>query len=207
LAEANTYEPISPEAVGQSRSLIFGKHTGRHAVEKELEKKDLDASKEQVEEIFQQVKDLGDKGKLVTDAEWSAIVDDVMGRSLEDLVQLEELTVTSGDNVTPTASVKVKFKDREFVEAGTGVGPVDAAINAVRKVIEGISNISLQEYHVDAISGGTDAMVDVVVKLTDGQRIIDSRGSNEDIIKASVQSMLNGVNRLLWDKKLGEEGD
>lgn len=207
ITEATTYEPISPGIVGQKRRLVFGKHTGRHAIESELEKKNLSATEEQVEEIFQRIKKLGDRGKLVTDAEWSAIIDDVMGRSLEELVKLEELTVTSGDAVTPTASVRVKFEDREFIEAGIGVGPVDAAINAVRKVVEGISNISLQEYHVDAISGGTDAMVDVVVKLTDGKRIIDARGSNEDIIKASVQAMLNGVNRLLWDKKLAEKSD
>lgn len=207
LSETTTYEPVSPESVGQRRKLVFGKHAGRHAIEKEIERKGLDASEEEVEEIFQRVKSLGDKGKLVTDAEWSTIVDDVMGRSLEDVVELEELTVTSGDTVTPTASVKVRFEDKEFVKAGVGVGPVDAAINAVRKVVEGISNISLQEYHVDAISGGTDAMVDVVVKLTDGKRMIDSKGSSEDIIKASVKAMLNGVNRLLWDKKLGEGED
>lgn len=205
LAEETTYEPVSPEKVGQKRRLIFGKHTGKHAIKNELEKKGLEASEEEIDEIFRRVKDLGDKGKLVTDAEWSTILDDVMGRDLEDLVKLEELTVTSGDTVTPTASVKVKYEDREFIEAGVGVGPVDAAISAVRKVVAGISNIKLQEYHVDAISGGTDAMVDVVVKLTDGKKIIDSRGSSEDIIKASVKAMLNGVNRLLWDKKFGEE--
>lgn len=207
LAEATTYEPVSPETVGQERRLIFGKHTGKHAIENELERKGLDANEEQVDEIFQRVKGLGDRGKLVTDAEWSAIVDEVMGRSLEELVKLESMTVTSGDNVTPMASLKVKFEDEEFIEAGVGVGPVDAAINAVKKVVEGISSIKLMEYHVDAISGGTDAMVDVVVKLTDGQRIIDARGSSEDIIKASVRAMLNGVNRLLWDKKLSEKGE
>ncbi len=207
LAEASTYEPISPEKVGHRRKMIFGKHTGKHAIENLLEEKGLEASGQEVDEIFQRIKNLGDKGKLVTDAEWSKIIDEVMGRRLEDLVQLEELTVTSGDNITPTASVKVRYEDKEFIEAGVGVGPVDAAINAVRKVVSGISNISLQEYHVDAISGGTDAMVDVVVKLTDGKRIIDARGSSEDIIKASVKAMLNGVNRLLWDKTFGEEED
>ncbi len=207
LSESSTYEPVSPEMVGQRRRLIFGKHTGKHAIESELKSKGLNATDEQVEEIFQRIKSLGDRGKLVTHVEWSAIVDEVMGRSLEDLVQLQGLTVTSGDNVTPMASVKVKFKDKEFIEAGVGVGPVDATINAVRKVVEGVSNIKLQEYQVEAISGGTDALVDVVVKLTDGKKIIDSRGTDEDIIKASVKAMLNGVNRLLWDKKLGEKGD
>lgn len=207
LTESSTYEPFSPEKVGHRRRMIFGKHTGKHGIENVIKEKGLKPTEGEVDEIFQRIKNLGDKGKLVTDAEWSKIIDDVMGRSLEALVQLEELTVTSGDNITPTASVKVKYEDREFIEAGVGVGPVDAAINAVRRVVSGISNISLQEYHVDAISGGTDAMVDVIVKLTDGKRIIDARGSSEDIIKASVKAMLNGVNRLLWDKKFGEEED
>ena len=145
---------------------------------------------------------MGDRGKLVTDAELSTIVDEVIGRELEELVKLDELTVTSGNRVTPTASVRVKFKGKEMVEAGTGVGPVDASINAIRKVVEGTSSIRLQEYHVDAISGGTNAMVSVVVKVTDGKRIVTARGSDSDIIMASVRAMLNGVNRLLWEKKV-----
>ena len=75
-------------------------------------------------------------------------------------------------------------------------------MSAIRKVVEGISNIRLLEFHVDAISGGTDAVVDVVVKLTDGKRIVTARGISGDIIMASVQAMLNGVNRLLWDRRL-----
>jgi D-citramalate synthase len=99
--------------------------------------------------------------------------------------------------------VRLKFGDKEVTESGLGVGPVDAAINAIRKVVEGMSNVRLQEYHVDAISGGSNSLVDVVVKLTDGKRMVTSRGTSGDIIMASVQAMLSGVNRLLWDKKLG----
>jgi D-citramalate synthase len=172
-------------------------------VESELKKIGLEPTKEQVQQIFEQIKKLGDRGKQVTDAEWRAIVDAVMGKTFEEIVRLDELTVISGSKVTPTASVKVKFGDKEVTESGLGIGPVDAAMNAIRKVVEGTSNIRLQEYHVDAISGGTDALVDVVVKLTDGRRIVTARGASGDIIMASVQAMLNGVNRLLWDKKLG----
>ncbi|MBS3814977.1 MAG: 2-isopropylmalate synthase [Hadesarchaea archaeon] len=203
LSHPATYEPISPETVGQKRRLVFGKHVGTHAIKSELEDRGLDPSEEQLNEIFQRIKKLGDRGKLVTDAEWSAIIDEVMGRTLEKIVELDELTVTSGNKVTPTATVKVKFKDQEFIESGVGIGPVDAAINGMKKVVGEISSIKLQEYHVDAISGGSDAMVSVVVKLTDGKRIITSRGTSGDIIMASVQAMLDGVNRLLWDKKLG----
>ncbi len=203
LAHPLTYEPISPEMIGHHRRLIFGKHVGSHAIESELKRIGLEPTKEQVQQIFEQIKKLGDKGKQVTDAEWRAIVDAVMGKTLEEIVKLDELTVISGSKVTPTASVKLRFGEREVTESGLGIGPVDAAMSAIRKVVEGTSNIRLQEYHVDAISGGTDALVDVVVKLTDGKRIVTARGTSGDIIMASVQAMLNGVNRLLWDKKLG----
>lgn len=198
-----TYEPISPEVVGHHRKLVFGKHVGSHAIESELKRMGLKPTKGQVKEIFKQVKQLGDRGKLVTDTELRAIVDAVMGRELEEMVKLEELTVVSGNRVTPTSSVRVKFGEKEVVESGLGVGPVDAAMNAIRKVVEGMSNIRLREYHVDAISGGSNAVVDVVVKLTDGKRIVTARGTSGDIIMASVQAMLNGVNRLLWDRKSG----
>lgn len=203
LAEPSTYEPIPPEMVGQHRKLVFGKLSGSHAIESELKKMGLNPVKNQVEEIFEQVKQLGDRGKMVTDTELRAIVDAVMGRGFKDTVKLEELTVISGNRVTPTASIKIKFGDKEFVESGIGIGPVDAAMHAISKVVEGTANISLQEYHVDAVSGGTDAVVSVVVKLTDGKRIVTARGTSGDIIMASVQAMLNGVNRLLWDRKLG----
>lgn len=204
LAYPGTYEPISPEVVGHHRRLVFGKHVGTHAIESELRRMGLKPTRPQVQEISEQVKRLGDRGKLVTDAELRAIVDAVMGRELREVVKLEELTVVSGNRVTPTSSVKVKFGNKEVVESGLGIGPVDAAMNAIKKVVEGMANVHLKEYHVDAISGGTDAVVSVVVKLTDGKRIVTARGTSGDIIMASVQAMLSGVNRLLWDRKLGD---
>ena len=203
LAYPATYEPIPPELVGQRRRLLFGKHVGTHAIKSELRQMGLRPTKRQVVEILEQIKRLADRGKLVTDAERRAIVDQVMGRAPPELLKLEELTVVSGNKITPTASVRLRVEDGEVTESGVGVGPVDASMNAVRKVVEGMSNVRLQEYHVDAISGGTDAMVDVVVKLTDGKRIVTARGTSGDIIMASVRAMLNGVNRLLWDRKAG----
>lgn len=203
LAYPPTYEPISPDEVGHHRRLVFGKLVGSHAIESEIRRMGLKPTKAQVQEIAEQVKRLGDQGKLVTDTELRAIVDGVMGREIKETVRLEELTVISGNRVTPTSSVKVRFGNKEVIESGVGVGPVDAAMNAIRKVVEGMSKVRLKEYHVDAISGGTDAVVSVVVELTDGKRIVTARGTSGDIIMASVQAMLNGVNRLLWDRKSG----
>jgi D-citramalate synthase len=85
----------------------------------------------------------------------------------------------------------------DMLEAGTGLGPVDAAINAVKRALQGVGEIRLDEYHVDAITGGTDALVEVWVTMAKGDRKITARGAGADIIMASVEAVIEGINRLM----------
>jgi D-citramalate synthase len=55
----------------------------------------------------------------------------------------------------------------------------------------------LEEYHVDAITGGTDAVVEVWVTMAKADRKITARGAGADIIMASVEAVLQGINRLM----------
>jgi D-citramalate synthase len=54
--------------------------------------------------------------------------------------------------------------------------------------------VNLEVYHVEAITGGTDAFVNVEVRLRQGDKVVTSRGVNEDIVMASVDAYLKGVN-------------
>ena len=197
LANTATYEPITPELVGRERRIVLGKHAGRSSVVLALKEFGLAASEKQIDDIVVRMKELGDKGKRVTDADLQTIAETVLGIYQEAKVKLEELTVVSGNTVMPTASIRLKVNGNHVVEAGVGTGPVDAAINALRKAISGVADIQLDEYHVDAITGGTDALVEVWVKLSKGGRTITARGARTDIIMASVEAVLEGINRLI----------
>lgn len=201
LKKAETYEPITPEMVGHRRRFVMGKHIGTHALRKRLDELGMKVADDKLMEIFRRVKTLGDMGKCVTDVDLQAIAEDVLGVMEDKVVDLQEVTIVSGNRVTPTASVKLRVDDREVLEAGTGVGPVDAAIVAIKKSLEDFADITLEEYHVDAITGGTDALIDVVIKLRHGDRIISARSTQPDIIMASVEAFLSGVNRLLANEK------
>lgn len=198
-ADPMTYEPIPPESVGRSRRIVFGKHTGKASIEMALKEMGLEATPAQAEEILQRVKGLGDKGLRVTDADLRAIVESVLQVAKEPRVKLSELSVVAGNRSTPSASVRLQVNGKEASEAASGVGPVDAALNAIRKVMrgQGVEDIELVEYHVDAITGGTDAVVEVVVKLARGDKVITAKGAREDIVMASVEALLAGINRLL----------
>jgi len=201
LAHPSTYEPISPELVGVTRRLVAGKHAGSHGIKASLNKMGLYPTDEQLRETFLRVKALGDKGKSVTDADLMAIAEAVMGLPQTRPIKLEELTVVTGDRVTPTASVRLKLNEKEVSGAATGVGPVDAAINAVRKAIMVAEPIHLEHYHVKSITGGTDAMVEVIVRMRKGDRTATAMGVREDIVMASVEAVLSGMNVLMVDYK------
>ncbi len=204
IKKAETYEPITPELVGHRRRFVMGKHIGSHLLKKRLEEMGLRVDNEKFAQIFTRIKALGDMGKRVTDVDVQAIAEDVLGILPEKAVELEDLTIVSGNKVMPTASVKLRINDKEQLEAGVGVGPVDAAIVAIKKAIADVADIQLEEYHVDAITGGTDALIDVVVKLRNGEDVVTARSTQADIIMASVEAYLGGVNRILSDRKAKE---
>jgi 2-isopropylmalate synthase len=201
LSKSATFEPgvMTPEMVGHRRRIVSGKHAGTHGIKAMLRDMGIMVNKEQLLDITMRVKDLGDKGKRVTDADLQAIAEAVLGEVAEEekLVSLEELSVMTGNRTTPTASVRLRFKDKYLTGADTGVGPVDAALNAVRSVILGIEDIKLTEYRLEAITGGSDALADVIVKLEDSQgNLTTARAAREDIVMASVEAMLSGINRI-----------
>ena len=192
------YEPMTPEIVGRSRRFIVGKHMGTHGLDTRLKELGLNVDKDQLTQICDNIKELADKGKTVTDVDVQAIAENVLDINYEDRIKLEDVTVVSGNNVMPTASVKLNIDGESLLNAGIGIGPVDAAINSI-KSLDIFKDIDFIEYHVDAITGGTDALIDVIIKLQKGDKIISARATEPDIIDASVKAYISGVNRLLQE--------
>ena len=198
IKNSATYEPITPELVGRKRRFVIGKHMGTHGLDNRLKELGLNVNEKQLQQICSDIKSLADMGKTVTDVDLQAIADNVLEINHEDRIKLDELTIVSGNKVMPTASVKITMDDEEILNAGVGIGPVDAAINAL-KTLDIFTDVDLIEYHVDAITGGTDAFIDVIIKLQKGDKVVSARGTEPDIINASVKAYISGVNRLLRD--------
>lgn len=198
IKNSATYEAITPELVGQKRKFIVGKHMGTHGLDNRLKELGLNVNKTQLQQICDDIKELADKGKTITDVDLEVIADNVLEINHEDRIKLDEVTVVSGNKVMPTASVKITMDGDEILNAGVGLGPVDAAINALN-TLDIFKGIELNEYHVDSITGGTDAFIDVIIKLQKGDKVVSARATESDIIKASVKSYVAGVNRLLRD--------
>ncbi|MBD3262454.1 MAG: 2-isopropylmalate synthase, partial [Candidatus Altiarchaeales archaeon] len=201
LKKPETYEPIKPELVGAKRRFVLGKHVGFKAVKKLVAEEGLKMTDQQLKEVYAQIKYLGDKGKRVTSVDLESIALSVLGEKKQKALRMEELVAIAGNRFTPTASVKVNLGGKEIVSSGVGTGPVDAAIAALRAATKDVP-FELAEYHVDSVSGGTDAVVRILVKLKSREKIVTAEGAGADIVLASVDAMVNGLNTILnHDKK------
>jgi len=208
IEESKTFEPgiMTPEMVGHQRRLVLGKHTGKHAVKKILNDSGLNPSENELNAILERVKDLGDKGKKVADVDLYAITEAIMGEvaHTEKRIVLDELSVMTGNMVTPTATVRLTVDGKQYVGAMTGVGPVDAALKAVESLADGNGNkMRLRDFRMEAITGGSDALAEVMVGVEDDQgHVITASAAREDIVRASVEALVNAMNRLsLMSKK------
>jgi 2-isopropylmalate synthase len=186
IENSKTFEPgiMTPEMVGHKRRIVLGKHTGKHAVKKVLEDAGYRPTEEQLQEILERIKELGDKGKQIRDADLQMIADVVTGElsKAKQAMVLKEVSVMTGNIITPTATVKAIVNGREKVIANIGVGPVDAAVKAVQGLMDGDTSIRLSDFRIEAISGGSDALAEVVIGVEDDRgRVISARSAREDI--------------------------
>ncbi len=198
IACAATFEPgiMTPEMVGHRRKLTLGKHVGRHAVRQMLQDVHIDPSDAELDAIVEKVKFISVKGKRVTDADLYEIAESIMGVvNVRKIIEMEDIAIMTGNHVIPTASVKAIVNGREHVFSSTGNGPVDAALKAILGMLP--TPITLKEFGIEAISGGSDAIGHVTIAVEDEHgHVFDASASGDDIILASAEAMINAINLL-----------
>ena len=198
LKNPMTYEIMKPETIGLSASkLVLGKHSGRHALRTQLKDLGYDLSDEELNLVFGKFKELADKKKHVMDEDLEAIVTEGILRTA-DVFVLDYLHVTAGTTVLPMASVRLKINGRPVQDAGYGNGPIDAAYNTIAK-LTGTSS-ELMRFSISALTGGTDALGEVTVRLRENGLLALGKGADPDIITASAKAYINGLNRLEYLK-------
>jgi 2-isopropylmalate synthase len=196
LADRSTYEIIEASAVGQVGSqIVLGKHSGRHAFSDTLAKMGIQITGEALNSAFTRFKELADRKVDLTDADLEAIVAEEVGDRLQDTFSLESLEVRGGTVGVPRATVVV-LRDGDKLEAtDEGDGMIDAACKAI-KAATGVDG-TLTGFNVSAVTGGVDALGDVIVQLeADGIRV-SGRGVSTDVVEASARAYLSAVNKVM----------
>ncbi len=194
LKNAETYEIMTPESVGVSKtSLVMGKHSGRHAFKEKLRDLGYDLGDNALQDAFKRFKDLADRKKHVYDEDLVALIDDELG-SAHERIALEALTVIAGTAGQQTATLTLAIDGAHRTHQARGNGPVDAIFNAIRALEPHEAELELFQIH--AVTEGTDAQAEVTVRLGVDGRAFTARGADPDTLVACARAYLGALNKL-----------
>jgi 2-isopropylmalate synthase len=194
LSNAATYEIMDPLEIGlEGNRLVLGKHSGRHAFADALAKIGVELEPDHLNRAFARFKELADRKIQLTDQDLEAIVAEELGAAEADTFLLESVVVGGGTHLQPRATVHLTRGEEVIEESAIGDGLIDAAMGAIQRAtgVEG----RLVSFNVSAVTGGTDALGDVVIQLDVDGRRVTGRGVATDVVEASARAYLAAVNR------------
>lgn len=195
LKNAQTYEIMTPESVGVSKtSLVMGKHSGRHAFKEKLRELGYTLGDNALEDAFKRFKDLADRKKIVYDEDIEALVDDQIGHQGE-RIKVLGLSVIAGTTGPQSATLTLDIDGKQATHHATGNGPVDAIFNCIHALAPHTAVLEL--YQVHAVTQGTDAQAEVSVRLHEDGRSVTARGADPDTLVASARAYVSALNKLM----------
>lgn len=195
LAKRETYEVINPADVGWGETeLPLTKHSGRAAVKARLEKLGHELSDEELTQVFEHFKRVGDSKKFVYDDDLAALVNDSLDTH-EGKWKMVLLQFTAGSSAKPTATVTLEKDGKSYTDCAIGNGPVNACFKAIDRITR--TRGDLVDYVVRSTTAGQDALGEVSVKVQFGDdcKPVSGKGAASDVVEASARAYLNAVNR------------
>lgn len=195
MAEKTTYEIMSPESIGLLQNkMVLGKHSGRHAFESRLSELGYQLNAEELDRYFEEFKKLCDRKKAINDNDLEALVNN--RTQINPVYKLVGFDVHTGNSASSTCVVRLEKDDEVLEEVSLGDGPIDAAYNAIDKIV-GATSHTLENYSIHSVSEGQDALGEVIVKLKINDKTVTGRGLSTDVIESSILAYLNGINKLV----------
>lgn len=188
LKDKRTYEIMGPEQVGLTGgNLVLGKHSGRHAFRTQLETLGYRLSEEELSLAFARFKKLADQKKEIFDEDLETLLSEGTSDGTNRF-ELLRLQVSGGTLMPPTATIVLSVDGEERQMAGLGSGPVDAIYRTLSKLTDTTSR--LLSFTVKGITGGSDALGEVTVRLEEEGRVAAGHGADTDILVASAKAYI-----------------
>jgi 2-isopropylmalate synthase len=193
LLNGLTYEIIRPEVVGIPRStLVLGKHSGRHALERRYLELGYQLSEEELAEVYQGFAELADRKREILDEDLLALLHESFHDAPEEY-QLSHLRVVCG-SVTATAEVRMKGPwTGERSARGTGDGPIAAAFAAVSEILG--RNLEVLSLSLRSVTPGRDSVGQVFLQAKIDGKSLSGHSASTDIVEASARALVHALNK------------
>ncbi len=195
IKDAESFEHILPQSVGNSHGIVLSEVSGRSAVAKKLEHvfPSLDKCDPKTQEILDAIKNMEKQGYQFEGADGSFILlAQRMINGVSPSFELEYYRISAqkpSDDSNAEVCIKVNGTTTTVNESGNGpVNALDKALRtALRHHFPSIAEVSLVDYKVRVVdsTSATGALVRVLITSSDRLHTWTTVGVSTDIIEAS----------------------
>ena len=112
---------------------------------------------------------------------------------------VDSFVVTSGNTISATAHLKLHRHGKVLEGVCIGDGPIDAAFLAIEQITG--QHYELDDFQIQAVTEGREAMGQTVVKLRSGGKLYSGRGISTDIVGASIHAYINALNKIVYEEE------
>lgn len=196
IKNRDNYEILDPEDVGiPQSSIILTARSGKAALKYHLTRLGYELDNDRVEEVYEGFLKMADEKKDISDNDLIVLVE---GKMPEDNLELVNVQIMCGDSVMPSSTVELKHRGETVHATAMGVGSVDAAFNAVDKIIN--DTLKIDEFLVQSMGGRQD-LGKVHIRVKHGDELYSGFGVHQDVIIASVKAYVDAINSVNSMKK------
>lgn len=194
LKNRESYEIMDPKDIGlDENAIILTARSGRAALKHRLQVLGVNIDGNRLQEVYEEFLKLADRKKDINDEDVLLLVG--MERAENRRIKLESLQVLSGKGVKPVASLCLDIAGEKFEATASGNGPVDAAIKALKHIIN--REMTLKEFLIQAISKGSDDTGKVHMQVEYDGVVYYGFSGNTDIVTASVEAYVDAINKFV----------
>ena len=178
-------------------SIYLTSHDDLSAVMKVVARLGYDLSEEDGVHVYEAFKAIAQKKEKVSAKELDAIVASA-AMQVPPTYILDTYVVNSGNTISATAHLKMHKNDKVLEGVSIGDGPIDAAFLAVEQITG--QHYELDDFQIQAVTEGREAMGQTVVKLRSGGKVYSGRGISTDIVGASIRAYINALNKIVYEE-------
>ena len=182
----------------QDTGIYLTAHDDIAAVSKVVEGLDYDLSEEDTAKVYDAFKSIAAKKEQVSIKELDAIVASA-AMQVPATYTLENYVITSGNAISATAHMKLAKNGQTSEGVYMGDGSIDAAFKAIESITG--CHYELDDFQLQAVTEGREAMGQTVVKLRAGGKVYSGRGISTDIVGAGIAAYLSALNKIVYEEE------
>lgn len=174
-------------------------HDSQAAVSLAAKKLGYDLSEEDESKVYTAFFQIADKKDKVRLKELDAIIAS-SAMQVPSTYKLDTYVITSGNTISATAHIKLSKNGQPVEGVYMGDGSIDAAFQAIEKITG--CHYELDDFQLQAVTEGREAMGQTVVKLRSGGKVYSGRGISTDIVGAGIQAYLSALNKIIYEEEV-----